>query len=253
MLASASPFSQRGLQLLRPQRTVQRMRATCGSPGAAAAVAVCWVALALALCAAPARAQDVLSDAAREVATCGSCTWFVVGGSPGALVKNGTCEADCSGYLSLSWQGIGTISEGAFAGLPLLEQLYLDGNNLQHVPVQAFSHLPMLQWLSLNGNNLQHVPVQAFSHLPRLQWLYLYSNPLGGLEPGTFANNTALEYLDVRGTALACVPADGIPDTATIRGAARCPAGCEVGTVYDLEVFVPWGLESELNFMHGRR
>ena len=51
------------------------MRATGGSPaGAAAPVAVCWVALALALCAAPARAQDVLSDAAREVATCGSCT-----------------------------------------------------------------------------------------------------------------------------------------------------------------------------------
>ena len=128
MLASASALSQRRPQLLRPQRTVQRMRATCGSPAgatAAVAVAVCWMALALALCAAPARAQDVLSDAAREVATCGSCTWFVVGGSPGALVKNGTCEADCSGRLDLSGKGIGTISEGALAGLPMLQTLSL--------------------------------------------------------------------------------------------------------------------------------
>ena len=135
------------------------MRATCGSPAgdAAALVTVCWIALALTLCATPTRAQDVLSDAAREVATCGSCTWFVVGGSPGALVKNGTCKADCSpscwgwanNCLDLSSKGIGTVSEGALAGLPLLERLNLDHNNLQQLPAQALSHLPMLTGLNL--------------------------------------------------------------------------------------------------------
>ena len=53
-------------------------------------------------------------------------------------------------------------------------------------------------------------------------------------------NNTALTTLDVRGTALGCVPAGSISDTADIledfSPPVRCPAGCEVGTVYDAAV-----------------
>ena len=65
-----------------------------------------------------------------------------------------------------------------------------------------------------------------------LHWLRLHGNPLAGLEFETSANNTALDTLTSY-TALACVPADGTPGTAYISGTARCPTGCEVGTVYD--------------------
>ena len=211
MLASASPLSRRGLHLLQPQRTVQRMRATCGSTaGAAASVAVCWVALALALalCAAPARAQA--PEAPREVATCGGCTWLVVGGSPGALVKEGSCEAYCSwplcqwgsSCLDLSSKGIGLISKGAFLGL---QTLVLSYNKIQEIQETAFHALPQLQRLDLSGNGIQAISEGTFLGLPQLQQLPLAFSPLTGLAPATFRNNTVTTHLDVRGTRLGCV------------------------------------------------
>ena len=92
----------------------------------------------------------------REIVTCGGCTWLVVGGSPGALVKNGTCEADCSpscwwgsNCLDLSDKAIGSISEGAFLGLPQLQALRIWDNEIQAISEGAFLGLPLLQTLSL--------------------------------------------------------------------------------------------------------
>ena len=83
--------------------------------------------------------------------------------------------------------------------------------------------------------------------LQGLQELYLFGNPLAGLAPATFRNNTALTWLLVDGTALGCMPAGVIPDTAYISGIVRCPAGCEVSMVYyaaaDACVACPAGLQ----------
>ena len=193
----------------------------------------------------------------REVATCGSCTWFVVGDSPGTLVKDGTCEEDCSGHIPLFGMGIGSISEGAFEGLPQVQQLTLSWNEIQHISDLDFEGLPQLHGLDLAGNKIQHISDHAFQKLPQLESLELSMNPLAGLRPMTFSNNTALQWLNVHGTALGCVPAGGIPDTAYILhptsyidGAARCPAGCEVDTVYDVAadacVSCPAGLQPPL-------
>jgi Leucine-rich repeat (LRR) protein len=169
------------------------MRATCGTT--LSRVAVCWAlcALALVLCAAPARAQA--PEAPREVATCGGCTWLVVGGSPGALVKNGTCEADCSGYLGLDNKGIGSISEGAFQGLPQLQKLYLSGNGIQAIPEGAFQGLPQLQKLSLGGNGIQAISEGAFQGLPQLQDLSLDGNGIQAIPETAFQGLPLLQTL----------------------------------------------------------
>ena len=57
--------------------------------------------------------------------------------------------------------------------------------------------------------------------LQQLHELYLYGNPLAGLVSATFRNNTALTTLNVYCTALGCVPAGGIPNTASINVSAQ--------------------------------
>jgi peroxidase len=90
------------------------------------------------------------------------------------------CEADCSfpscwagNCLDLANKGIGTICEGAFLGLPQLQTLLLDDNEIQAIPEGAFLGLPQLQELSLGGTGIQAIPETAFQALPLLQTLWL--------------------------------------------------------------------------------
>ena len=126
---------------------------------------------------------------ATSVAVCGSCTWSV---EAGLLQKDGECQDDCFGRLEMDNKGISSISSGSFSGLPLLQEL------------------------SLGNNELVTLPEGLFQALPQLRYLSLRRNPLVGLPNGTFASTFKLRTLFVDHTGIGCVPADRIPDDASI-------------------------------------
>ena len=163
------------------------------------------------------------SDVGREVGRCGDCRWHVKGG---ALVKSGECE-DCQ---FLDFWGLG------------------HGDETIVSIADAFSGLPRLIFLSLRsiGHRNAHIwNLSAFNFydLPMLQRLDIVGLPLLGIDPGTFANNTALQYVTLWETGLGCIPAVGIPETVDFQVTKvadhsntrlpRCPADCRSGTVYN--------------------
>ena len=163
------------------------------------------------------------SDVGREVGWCGDCRWHVKGG---ALVKSGECE-DCR----------------------FLDFWGLDHGDETIVSIaDAFSGLPRLEFLSLrsHGHSNAHIwNLSAFNFhdLPMLQRLEIDGLPLLGIDPGTFANNTALQYVTLWETGLGCIPTVGIPETVDFQVTKvadwsytrlpRCPTDCGSGTVYN--------------------
>ncbi len=75
-------------------------------------------------------------------------------------------------------RGDGTLSlsAGAFAGLPVLEELDFAYNLLSTLPPEVFSGLHALQELSLHGNLLEALPDGVFSGLTNLKVLDLTNN-----------------------------------------------------------------------------
>ena len=181
--------------------------------------------LALFLSAVPARAQKAADVVLQN---CGSCVWSAAidrsllysqnafaGMRPGRLLtKSGACADDCAERLDF-----GTVPNG---------DTYV-------------------------GNSIAAISDGALSGMPRLKSLFLGNNPIAGLPPSALAGNTALETIEVGGTALGCVPAVGIPVTASILGdgpggrVPRCPEACSPGTVYNASaaacVACPAGLQ----------
>ena len=179
--------------------------------------------LALLLCALPARAQKAADVVLQN---CGSCVWS-------AAIDR-----------SLLY------SQNAFAGMRPGRLLTKSGECAEDcADVLNFRRSNF----DLEGNSIAAISDGALSGMPRLKSLFLGNNPIAGLPPSALAGNTALETIEVGGTALGCVPAVGIPVTASILGdgpggrVPRCPEACSPGTVYNASaaacVACPAGLQ----------
>jgi Leucine-rich repeat (LRR) protein len=81
-------------------------------------------------------------------------------------------------YLSLDDNAIESLSEGAFAGLTQLKELYLSNNNLAYLPSKIFNGLSNLQILELSWNNLLSLSEGIFNGLTKLEALDLSHNNL---------------------------------------------------------------------------
>ena len=66
---------------------------------------------------------------AAVLAACGSCAFWRAAGT-GLLLRTGSCEDDCAGYLFLYDRGIAAVAPGVFEGVPRLWRLFIDGNPL---------------------------------------------------------------------------------------------------------------------------
>ena len=126
-------------------------------------------------------------------------------------------------HLSMQSNKISEITPGTFQNLNCLEALDLNNNKLEQCDSAVFSGLVNLTYIDLSGNKLQYLHPDAFVGLPKLQQLYFYINPnlhiptdrnfihshsltvldishcnISSLSVKTFANVTALVWLDVR-------------------------------------------------------
>jgi hypothetical protein len=88
----------------------------------------------------------------------------------------------------------GTISEG-IANLSMLEQLYLDTNNLTGSIPEAIGNLSQLNYLNLGVNKFNGGISTAIFKLSELTYLNLGTNLLTGRIPGGIANLKKLERL----------------------------------------------------------
>jgi len=111
-----------------------------------------------------------------------------------------------------------------------LENLNLAGNRIEHVDRDMFSGLFKLKYINLSGNKLQYLKPDTFLMLPNLQKLYLGNNPglqiptdcnfimprslsvlgirssnISSVSVETFANVSALEWLDLNNNSLRTV------------------------------------------------
>lgn len=109
-------------------------------------------------------------------------------------------------WLALNENQIISIAEDAFAGLPLLKNLFLGQNNITELPAGIFSHVPHLHGISLMRNRITTIPNGLFSGLQNLTRLTLAGNPLTELEENVFRGLTALEAVDLSDNLLTSVP-----------------------------------------------
>ncbi|KAM7373984.1 hypothetical protein PAMP_006664 [Pampus punctatissimus] len=114
--------------------------------------------------------------------------------------------------INLSYNSLQTLTFGENT-LQLLEELLLQGNNLNTLDHQTFQRLPNIKHLQLQQNNLKICPTEekpsvtdhnhqdtsgcvSFSFVPNLQFLNLSANKLETLPANAFAN-TPLRLLDL--------------------------------------------------------
>ncbi len=82
-----------------------------------------------------------------------------------------------------------------FQGFGQLRVLYLDSNQLSHLPEHIFAGLAQLQWLNLDHNQLSTLPEHVFADFAQLEVLYLSANELSDLPEHLFAGLTQLREL----------------------------------------------------------
>ena len=88
-------------------------------------------------------------------------------------------------------------NQSLFHGLYHLENLYLNGNYLNNLPVRTFERLISLHNLSLRGCEISNLVLGIFSGLRSLRTLDLRGNKIAVLPSGLFADLHALQFLDL--------------------------------------------------------
>ena len=155
-----------------------------------------------------------------HIADCGACV-FSKRTTPDnniALVRSGSCTADCTGRLDLSQQGLTAISEGVFDGLSGVTELVLAENSLSSLPSGVFGDLSSLEHLELQDNAITALPSDVFAGLSTLVTVALSGNTLSTLPAGVFADLGALTSLEISDNSLTRL------DAGSFAGLARLSA-----------------------------
>ncbi|XP_015920307.1 leucine-rich repeat and immunoglobulin-like domain-containing nogo receptor-interacting protein 2 [Parasteatoda tepidariorum] len=98
--------------------------------------------------------------------------------------------------LSLDGCGIHIIESGAFLGLDTIVSLFLQDNELQHVPTDVLLDIPFLQELHVGKNKLEKLGPGDFRGLRSLRTISVNGeDTLEVIENGTFTENHQLERL----------------------------------------------------------
>ena len=120
--------------------------------------------------------------------------------------------------LSVSYNDIMDIADGAFSDMRRCKKLDLGKNELTYIKKEMFEELESLWYLRLSYNKISNID-GTFEHIPQCTELYLYQNELGhvradafeklqqliklglgnnrivDIEPGTFTKQTKLKIL----------------------------------------------------------
>ena len=72
--------------------------------------------------------------------------------------------------------------------------IYLNQNQITHVPEDTFRDTPMLSYISLFTNNIMKLSSRTFEHLYNIRKIHIYQNPLHCDCSLKWMNNVSQEY-----------------------------------------------------------
>ena len=179
-----------GEDVARTPRYALVVTATAGGLSATAAVQVAI----RGICTRTQQVQDAIVGRLSSVSDCAAVTGVQLGGIVGTL--------------NLGGRAIPVLKSVDFAGLSLLEYLYLNENDLSALPADVFAGLTSLKVLNLRRSQLGALPMGVFAGLTRLRTLNLYIAGLNSLPAGVFADLTSLQSLFMFDNQLDVLPAD---------------------------------------------
>ncbi|XP_062267085.1 leucine-rich alpha-2-glycoprotein-like [Platichthys flesus] len=107
--------------------------------------------------------------------------------------------------LTIQLTNITSISERQLSATPLLQELHLFSNHLQHLSSNLLRGVPHLNTLDLTGNRLAELPAVVFSHAP-LRSLVLKDNLIEMPDAGWVPDNSTLTWLDLSRNRMRKVP-----------------------------------------------
>ena len=110
-------------------------------------------------------------------------------------------------FLQLEDNDIGSLELGAFYQTPQLVNLHLNGNRIAFLPTSIFNGMVSLEVLKLNDNFLQGVSHGVFNTLFNIQTLDLHGNRITYLERTTFHGLNLLQKLNLNENDLRSLPA----------------------------------------------
>ncbi|XP_053301749.1 leucine-rich alpha-2-glycoprotein [Pleuronectes platessa] len=107
--------------------------------------------------------------------------------------------------LTIQLTNITSISERQLSATPLLQELHLFSNHLQHLSSNLLQGVPHLSTLDLTGNKLAELPADVFSHAP-LRSLVLKDNLIETADAEWLPDNSTLTWLDLSRNRMRKVP-----------------------------------------------
>uniref|UniRef100_A0ABM5EZU1 Vasorin n=1 Tax=Pogona vitticeps TaxID=103695 RepID=A0ABM5EZU1_9SAUR len=113
--------------------------------------------------------------------------------------------------LYLFENGIRSLSEDSFVGLPALHLLDLSQNEIASLPHHVFQPLPGLRNLDLSSNQLRRITNESFRGLHQLERLYLHRNQIQHIHPAAFEALPNLLELKLQANQLQAVPPLHLP------------------------------------------
>lgn len=106
-------------------------------------------------------------------------------------------------HLDISANSLSTIPPAVFQNLHALELLALDGNYLDEVPIAVPANTTTL---SINCNRIKNLTMNSLHHLPHLKTLSLALNEMESVHTDAFQNQGMLEELNLHSNDLKYLP-----------------------------------------------
>lgn len=128
--------------------------------------------------------------------------------------------------------GIRSLSEDSFAGLPALQLLDLSQNELSGLPRNVFQPLGGLSNLDLSSNQLHEITNETFHGLRLLERLYLHHNRIRRIHPQAFDSLEGLLELKLQDNQLQALPPLRLPALLLLDISRNGIAALEPGTFH---------------------
>lgn len=111
-------------------------------------------------------------------------------------------------HLDLSNNHITSLDRGDFADLITLQHLNLSGNGLAKLPQSIFARSAQMQSIDVSWNNLVEVDAYMVRGVRFLRRFIAHNNMINAIARKSFATNTRIRHIDLRGNQLTSVPED---------------------------------------------
>lgn len=106
------------------------------------------------------------------------------------------CPQNCSCYNQVVRCSHAHLTHIPYEQMPIdTEELYLDTNDIQEIPLELTNRLIYLVRIDLSYNKLRMIPAKIFSNLTRLETLILSYNKIQCLEAAAFKGLKNLRIL----------------------------------------------------------